>query len=152
MTKEEIAQEVKRQWEAEAERINTLYNSWKVVYPNVMSVISRDSFDVPLGWVGHVGNLFSVLEEGEIAIRQVKEKLGSLRLYLDDVESYNKILPQAFSFLPCSEVISAFEIISAYICERCGSSGKLNTEKNYIQTLCYTCVEVRESTYNTYYR
>lgn len=65
---------------------------------------------------------------------QIKEKFGSLRMYVDG---------------PLSEstraAIDAAEQESARICEICGAPGELQPENNYLLTLCDVCRATRNN-------
>ena len=60
---------------------------------------------------------------------QVKEKFGSLRVYLDD-----PMTPEM------DQAVHAAETLSAQICEVCGASGRVrNVSQFYVRCLCDTC-------------
>lgn len=81
---------------------------WK----NIVTDLTNDL--LALGW------------EGKIA--QVKEKMGSLRYYLDGVpdDNYDAIYDR----------IEAAEEQSAETCETCGASGKIHSFNGWLRTVC----------------
>jgi hypothetical protein len=83
------------------------------------------------------------LDSGSLKIGQIKEKFGTLRLYLDRCDG----LPEA-SLSVINEAISLGEARSACTCETCGAEGRLYDASGWFLTACErhakgTVVEVR---------
>ena len=120
---------------------NTI-ESFKTKYPNLFKDDSpRCGFWVGDGWLPLVDRLCSLIEfdiqnnipediRGDFFVTQIKEKFGSLRVYL------NKETP----FI--SGLIAMAEGMSSLICETCGNPGK-KRNNDYIQTLCDSCEKKR---------
>lgn len=70
-------------------------------------------------------------DDGLPAIRQIKEKLGSLRIYLSDYD----------------DVIDAIREDAAHrslaICERCGEPGELVKGSGWLRVRCAACRDLR---------
>lgn len=64
-------------------------------------------------------------------IKQVKEKFGTLRVYL---EGYDNVIAEISNFA---------ESMSVTTCEECGNIGEIRKFK-WIKTLCDPCAELRE--------
>ena len=62
---------------------------------------------------------------------QIKEKYGTLRLYLDCDNPDMRREVQS--------IIRKWEDESCSVCESCGADGTLRTNRSWIQTLCDTC-------------
>lgn len=75
------------------------------------------------GWAELVRRAFEALPEGHTIV-QVKEKFGSLRIYFEpNQRAYEDLLDQLASE-------------SLAICEVCGNSGRLRTDRYWQRTLC----------------
>lgn len=87
---------------------------------------------LPKGWESIVERLHSVLYalDPDYTIGQVKEKFGGLRFYADCT---NQELTVNAAF---HNAISLAELASYAICEVCGMSGRLRTDRGWITTLC----------------
>jgi len=74
-------------------------------------------------------------EEMEFPIvQQVKEKFGTLRIYVKGWDDRTE------------DLISFAENMSATICEECGNVGESRTtESGWVKTLCDPCLEVRNA-------
>jgi hypothetical protein len=90
------------------------------------------------GWYQLVYNLSSAISEyansmglDPVAV-QVKEKFGGLRYYIRNGD--DQIM----------RWIDEAEELSMSICECCGKSGELRTERPYIRTLCNACFNNQE--------
>jgi hypothetical protein len=101
---------------------------------------------LPRGWFPLVNRLCDELEQllgeeiGRFKVRQVKEKLGTLRFYwglparhADAKETRLEVSPLAEAL---SERIRAAELESSRICEVCGGPGQLTAEKGTLTTRC----------------
>lgn len=76
----------------------------------------------------------------DIHIEQIKEKFGTLRFYVSFTnkdDKYRTIHDAIY------EVIDKYEDKSSAVCEHCGKSGTLRTDRPWIQTLCDECAEKR---------
>lgn len=68
------------------------------------------------------------LKEGyEYRLSQVKEKYGTLRVYM------------SFSTDKMEDLIDEAEILSAHVCEKCGDNGELRSRLPWMLTLCNKC-------------
>ena len=106
-------------------------------YPNLfLDKGPRSGFYIGDGWLTLLDNLFNIIithkhdldvaDAKQIYINQVKEKFGSIRVYLNKSTDY------------INGAISLAELMSSHICEFCGSPGK--TQKgNWVKTLCESC-------------
>lgn len=63
---------------------------------------------------------------------QVKEKYGGLRFYVSQEKEELR------------EVIDFAEQLSYYICELCGSSGRLREYRTWLSTLCDSCNQKKD--------
>ncbi|KAK5945391.1 hypothetical protein PMZ80_002596 [Knufia obscura] len=76
------------------------------------------------------------VEPREVAVSQVKEKLGGLRVYMSgnkvDVDGVRQALEDASRR-------------AASTCERCGSEGSLKKNHGWLMTLCGECEETRKA-------
>ena len=70
--------------------------------------------------IGRIATADAAAPAGSLQIGQIKEKFGTLRLYLDT----HKALPEATS-AAIDEAISLAEARSACTCEQCGQPGRL---------------------------
>lgn len=112
-TKEEIA-----------DKINTALTKLE----NIADRLS--GFGIGLGWTGL---LLPIIKEickynkennGDIEISQIKEKYGTLRIYLSYTPDY------------ISEMIEKAEEESSHICEECGARGETQEVSGWLKTLC----------------
>jgi len=87
------------------------------------------------GWFLLLDKLCSKLEQYGIEAAQVKEKLGTLRFYIEGSPSDK--------FDEIHETIGKFEVKSGETCETCGNPGK-RKGGNWIRTICDTCETHRE--------
>lgn len=83
--------------------------------------------EVGSGWFRIFYQMLSELDElrksGEyIALRQVKEKWGGLRIYIDGPDE-------------ADDIVSKYSEMSCQICEICGEKGKLRSD-GWMVTLC----------------
>lgn len=82
------------------------------------------------GWNKLIDPLIAACEAEGVHIAQIKEKFGGLRFYTGAHQS-----------LQLSQMIDEAEKKSFHVCERCGSEGKLRTNRSWIKTLCEKCNE-----------
>jgi hypothetical protein len=123
-------------------RANPKAEEFKTKYPLLFKEgCLRSGFYCPEGWLPLVHRLCSVIEHqinnyipeeirGEIYINQIKEKFGTLRVYLNQETPY------------ISGAIAMAEAMSHITCDTCGLVGKIRTG-SYTQTLCDICSEER---------
>lgn len=63
----------------------------------------------------------------EYRVAQVKEKFGSLRVYVD---TYSREV---------EDRIDKAEAQSCHVCEFCGAKGELRNDRSWLKTLCDVC-------------
>jgi hypothetical protein len=80
------------------------------------------------GWEGLIDELFDLAEKENFTVAQVKEKYGTLHIYVDgaNMEMHIKIYN--------------LERRSANMCEICGEVGELVSRGNWLKTRCWTHV------------
>lgn len=94
-------------------------------YSRTQALISIGS-----GWAKLINRLFDAKPEDTLVV-QVKEKFGGLRFYTHETtDSFSKLISEA-------------EAESYTVCENCGDSGKLNTDRYWVKTLCTKCLKTR---------
>jgi len=74
------------------------------------------------GWASFIDAIYDRLPESA-RVKQVKEKFGGLRFYVDDVDE------------SIHDFIDNLELKSFEICETCGKPGRLR-KKGWRKTLC----------------
>jgi len=79
------------------------------------------------GWHNLIDIAYNYIDKFDVEIMQVKEKFGSLRIYVApyDVDSE---FQHAF--------IVAIETVSGYICEVCGNAGSRRNIDGWYKTVC----------------
>lgn len=92
-------------------------------------------FECHEGWVSILDNYFAVIDrampqDGVYELRQVKEKLGSMRIYNS---SYGETLS---SVRAVTEAHALAEARSFYTCEYCGKRGVWSNRRGYLTTVC----------------
>jgi hypothetical protein len=105
-------------------------------------------FDCGDGWFNIISELLKFLQfhciennhiYSNIKIRQIKQKFGVLRVYVDflDADKDKKFLQGAIAYV---------EYQSVKVCEKCGSIEKVEfTKSGYTQPLCLNCrKEIKE--------
>ena len=105
-----------------------------VVYERAPGLVGYDldlaKASVGAGWHPLLELIFRLLDMPQHARRpqpyviQVKEKLGGLRVYLENAGEYE------------SGYVSGLESASFLICEECGERGTLRTDRTWHRTLC----------------
>ena len=81
--------------------------------------------------IGRIASAVAAAPAGSLKIGQIKEKFGTLRLYLDT----RKGLPEA-TCAAIDEAICLAEARSACTCETCGAEGRLYDKGGYVFTAC----------------
>ena len=105
------------------DRFTNLFNYYK----------DRFSFDCGDGWFNIVWKIMELVEEESktiptIKVSCVKEKFGSLRVYVDGTNETN--------WRSINEKITKIEQESMEICEECGKKGEYHSDLSWIRTLC----------------
>ena len=112
--------------------------------PNQNTVFSQWGFECASGWAGILRDLFLSIEEQykkrevdpDIVILQIKEKFGTLRVYV----SFDKTDDTFLSIhRNIRALIEKAEKQSMTICEYCGNSAEIRKEMPWEKTLCETC-------------
>jgi hypothetical protein len=80
------------------------------------------------GWHSLVNELFDLAEKENFTVAQVKEKYGTLRIYVDGASE------------DVYKMIDDLERRSATMCEICGEVGELVNRGNWVKTRCWTHV------------
>ncbi|WP_080833709.1 hypothetical protein [Cohnella massiliensis] len=91
------------------------------------------------GWFQLLWDLFTEIEslyrsrdtEIQLTIGQVKQKFGSLTVYIHDA------LPEAY------EIVNRYQTLSETICESCAIESSIQQRHYYFSTLCDPCYEKR---------
>lgn len=98
---------------------------------------------LPIGWIPLVDKLLSRIKSlgsGCVYINVIKEKFGSLRVYLnheDSLSDPNKTLIGEDNKNHIDGLIDMAELFSKTICQECGSSNaQLYKNNNWLMTLC----------------
>ncbi len=103
------------------------------------------------GWAPLIERFYAEAAKLEttIAVAQVKEKFGALRIYFDAVQF--DLGPnegdEVELFIDAKEVndlykfVEALESSSMVTCEACGNVGKLRDRRGWYVTMCNTCFE-----------
>lgn len=114
-------------------------------YPEILKEL--DNSESPMYWGIECGNgwyhildaLFETIQNyidknnlSQTHTVQVKEKFGSLRVYLD------------FEDIVIHELVNLAESISERVCELCGAPGKLRNLNGWYKTLCRKCYKEAE--------
>lgn len=81
--------------------------------------------------VARIADVAESLENGSLKIGQIKEKFGTLRLYLDRSDGLSEASTSA-----ADEAISLGEARSACTCETCGAEGRLYDASGWFSTAC----------------
>jgi len=79
---------------------------------------------VAAGWHGLVDELFDLVEKEKFEVAQVKEKYGSIRIYVNGANE------------DVYKMIDDLERRSSTICEVCGKSGERVSRGGWIKTRC----------------
>ena len=114
--------------------------TWSNMTPDEFFAKNEDLFqdvsrcNLPPGWVTIVDEFCTRLrnEFAGMLIAQVKEKFGTLRIYLKPGPS------EAW------EIATVYERMTETICERCGQPGELRSERQWLRTLCVPCNSTNE--------
>lgn len=110
--------------------------SWddlKAKYPHLIP--ARFGFQCEIGWIDILDKYFEVVNRempptATYEIGQIKEKLGSLRIY---DSSYGETLS---SVRAVTDAHALAEARSFYTCEYCGKHGVWSNRRGYLTTVC----------------
>ena len=120
---------------------NLLSFDWEQKYPNLFGPSPHEGFDtnstyveVPKGWYPLLDAMFEEIDaeiardpSSWIALDQVKEKYGTLRVYFtggnDKIDS----------------IVERYEERSAVTCERCAGEDPTQSREGWVKTLCPAC-------------
>ena len=107
-------------------------------YPTLFEGIDPFNFDLPVGWMYLVYNLCEHIKDFPLKIKQVKQKMGSLRVYVDTEKLTPELQAEVWAF--CTDA----EKESHHICEMCGTQGNVvKTDSHFIQSLCENCRKLK---------
>lgn len=109
------------------------WDELKAKYPRLIP--PRFGFQCHEGWIGILDAYFAVIDrempEGAVyQIGQIKEKLGSLRIY---DSSHGETLS---SVRAVTDAHALAEARSFYTCEYCGKRGVWSNRRGYLTTVC----------------
>ncbi|CUX03408.1 hypothetical protein [Agrobacterium genomosp. 2] len=109
------------------------FDELKAKYPRLLR--QTFGFECDVGWIPILDAYFAVVdsvmpEGGVYQLRQVKEKLGSLRIY-DSSRGET-----AESVKAITEAHRLAEARSYYTCERCGKPGRWSNRDGVLLTVC----------------
>jgi len=118
----------KKEFNQYLESIGGLVRAWK---PEKGPILTSDFFEISEGWFPLVKNLIDELIAigWDKNVTQVKEKFGGLRFYIE-IPTESPVEPKDIY-----KIISKYEKLSYYTCEKCGNEGKLRTN-GWHTTLC----------------
>ena len=85
------------------------------------------------GWKSLYSPIIRAAEDQGVSVFQVKEKFGGLRIYLGAAPDW------------LHDMCEIVEGYSTHVCELCGKSGEVRTNKGWISTLCDRCVKEVEN-------
>lgn len=115
------------------------YLEMKIRHPTLFSQIEKDSlgFSIGSGWFQLVKELLDALavlrENGEFQVVHVKEKFGTLRVYVAVGVEDSRLRSEV------NHVLATFETRSAAICERCGSKQGVLLHEPWDRVRCPKC-------------
>ena len=100
--------------------------------PTLRNNLMVFGFEIGEGWMSLVIELLDKIqhlvdnnpEYSGLQVIQVKEKYGSLRVYLN------------YYYKEIEELIQEYEEKSCYICEECGEKGEIRNINNWYTALC----------------
>jgi len=92
------------------------------------------------GWADIVDRLFTEIDQVEgvtVKLAQLKEKFGLLRIYVDvDVNAGMSMETVDYLRKQIGGLVISAEAESSKVCERCGDSGELRSNRGWVKTLC----------------
>ena len=106
---------------------------------DTMSNYTRYQLDCGDGWFQLLWDLFTEIEslyqsrdtEIQLTIRQVKQKFGSLTVYIQ----YG--LPEVY------EIVNRYQKLSETVCEGCAIESSIQQRNYYFSTLCDPCYKIK---------
>jgi hypothetical protein len=81
--------------------------------------------------IGRIAAAVAAAPTGSLKVGQIKQKFGTLRLYLDKRDGFPEAICAAIE-----EAICLSEARSACTCETCGAEGRLHDKGGYVFTAC----------------
>ncbi|AVA21954.1 hypothetical protein [Rhizobium sp. NXC24] len=111
----------------------TTFDELRAKYPRLLR--PGFMFECHEGWIGILDRYFAVIDRempptATYEIRQIKEKLGTLRIY---DSSYGETLS---SVRAVTDAHRLAEARSYYTCEYCGRPGVWSNRRGYLTTVC----------------
>ncbi len=105
------------------------YAELKAKYPRLLT---GASFECNEGWIRILDEYFAVVDrempaDATYELRQIKEKLGSLRIYDYGLATDNAAIQEAHRLA---------EARSYHVCEYCGQPGIWSSRRGYLTTVC----------------
>jgi len=107
-------------------------------YPKLFKDIHPANFDLPFGWIPICNELFKKLDEFDVQIFQVKQKMSTLRVYLER-ESLRGINENGQAEIYA--IVTDAEQEALQTCEWCGESPAKSFDGGYISRSCDSCIE-----------
>lgn len=109
------------------------WNDLKTKYPRLIP--ARFGFQCEIGWIGILDAYFEVIDQempqnAVYELRQVKEKLGMLRIY---DSSYGET-PSSVRAVTDAHALA--EARSLHTCEYCGQRGRFRKRRGYLTVTC----------------
>ena len=98
-----------------------------------MSYDPTQAGNVGAGWQALLAPVLACAARKGLALHQIKEKFGILRVYADSDPELD-------------EAIRVAEAASAAVCEDCGAPGTGTSDRRWRKTLCAACKAVRGRT------
>lgn len=122
-----------KSWESLYEKYSSLFEHRKD-----RSIPLKYGIECDIGWYDILSSLCFLIAQHENNIKtrniylvkftQIKEKLGGLRIYIDNKQD---------SYI--DGLIAMAESWSYKTCEKCGEKGSLRNKNNWLKTLCDKC-------------
>ncbi|MGO6883048.1 hypothetical protein ACCS44_29810 [Rhizobium ruizarguesonis] len=115
-------------------------------------ILAQDiAFSAENGWLPLIAESLQEIEQaldrhswiGKASIRQIKEKLGDLRIYVRPRRA-SASFPEALS-KELAAIRNRYTSLSIVTCEICGDAGQLDSFGGYYQTLCDRHADQRRS-------
>ena len=108
-------------------------------YPDIFKDYGGDIMKTCMGWGLACGKgwfllldeLCGKIKDMHVTARQVKEKFGTLRFYIEGTEEAHNI-------------VSEYEDKSGTVCEDCGGPGETENKGGWLKTICSGCREKRD--------
>ncbi len=125
------------------ENTKKLYEKYPKIFAQKDLTIQQScmpwGFECGDGWFDLIDKLCDALQfhtdrnnYSQVEATQVKEKFGTLSFYTNGIDDYLR------------GYISFAELMSASICETCGTNQNVTQTKGWIKTICKECLEKKE--------